>query len=150
MQGEDMPQATNRIDLDPDIRDVHGLPVARITYEPHRHELAASAYYGPKLEAILHEAGALWARTATSPHVGGSSEPDPSELEHPCLASRHRHRPHGHRSAHLGRATSGGASIDVPNVVICDSSPFPDRSGLRADADARRPVDPQFSAPLTR
>jgi glyoxylase-like metal-dependent hydrolase (beta-lactamase superfamily II) len=53
MQGEDLPQSSNRIDLDPEVRDVRGLPVARTTYHPHRHELAASAFHAPRLEAIL-------------------------------------------------------------------------------------------------
>jgi choline dehydrogenase-like flavoprotein len=56
MIGEDLPQLANRVDLDPTIRDVHGFPVPRITYSPHRHELAASAYYQPKLEAICQAA----------------------------------------------------------------------------------------------
>ena len=103
MQGEDMPQATNRIDLDPTIRDIHGLPVARITYKPHRHEIAASAYYGPKLEGILNEAGAVWARTATSPHVGEEFRPGiVQELEHSRLTSCGGNGPHGHRPGDLG------------------------------------------------
>ena len=47
MQGEDLPQATNRVDLDPSVRDAWGLPAGRVTYAPHRHELAASAYAAP-------------------------------------------------------------------------------------------------------
>ena len=34
MLGEDLPQLANRVDLDPGVRDVWGLPVARITYAP--------------------------------------------------------------------------------------------------------------------
>jgi choline dehydrogenase-like flavoprotein len=56
MIGEDMPQLANRVDLDPSIRDVHGFPVPRITYSPHRFEQAASAYYAPKLQAICQAA----------------------------------------------------------------------------------------------
>src|SRR5205823_14991221 len=56
MVGEDMPQEANVVDLDPKVRDVHGLPVPRITYSAHRHELAASAFYGPKLQAICQAA----------------------------------------------------------------------------------------------
>src|SRR5262249_16914395 len=33
MQAEDAPQLTNRVDLDPDIKDVNGLPVPRVTYK---------------------------------------------------------------------------------------------------------------------
>jgi choline dehydrogenase-like flavoprotein len=58
MQGEDMPQVTNCVDLDPDIVDVFGEPVPRITYKSHPYELAASAYYAPKLQEILETIGA--------------------------------------------------------------------------------------------
>ncbi len=70
MQGEDLPQPTNRVDLDPRVRDVRGFPVARVTYSPHRHELVASAHHGPKLVRVLEEMGATWTRLVTSPHVG--------------------------------------------------------------------------------
>lgn len=35
MIGEDLPQATNRITLDPDVLDAHGQPVARVHYRNH-------------------------------------------------------------------------------------------------------------------
>ena len=56
MVGEDLPQKANRVDLDPRIRDFHGLPVPRITHSQHRFELAASAYFGPKLAEICRAA----------------------------------------------------------------------------------------------
>ena len=58
VQGEDLPQITNRVDLDPRVRDVHGFPVGRATYDVHAHEVVASRYYAPKLAAIMREAGA--------------------------------------------------------------------------------------------
>ena len=58
MQGEDMPQLSNYVDLDPEIVDVFGQPVPRITYKSHPYELAASAYYTPKLQAIMESIGA--------------------------------------------------------------------------------------------
>lgn len=58
MIAEDLPQLTNRVDLDPTVRDLHGLPVPRITYAPHRHEVAAQRFYIPWLTAILRAAGA--------------------------------------------------------------------------------------------
>lgn len=33
MQGDDLPQLTNRVDLDPAVTDIWGLPVARTTYQ---------------------------------------------------------------------------------------------------------------------
>jgi choline dehydrogenase-like flavoprotein len=56
MMGEDVPQLANRVDLDPRLRDFHGLPVPRITYSPHRFELAAAAHYAPKLATICTSA----------------------------------------------------------------------------------------------
>jgi len=58
MQGEDAPQPTNRVDLDPTVRDVFGLPVPRLTYKNHAFELDASAFYKPKMLKILEMAGA--------------------------------------------------------------------------------------------
>src|SRR5207302_10903417 len=47
-----------RIDLDPKVTDVNGRPVPRITYSPHKHELAAQAFYMPRIIALLKAAGA--------------------------------------------------------------------------------------------
>jgi len=58
MIGEDLAQATNRVDLDPKIRDARGFPVARITYSPHAHEIAAQRFYIPLITAMLKAAGA--------------------------------------------------------------------------------------------
>jgi choline dehydrogenase-like flavoprotein len=58
MQAEDAPQPTNRVDLDPTVRDVFGRPVARLTYNNHRFELDASTFYQPKLVEIARLAGA--------------------------------------------------------------------------------------------
>jgi choline dehydrogenase-like flavoprotein len=57
LQGEDMPQITNYVDLDPDIVDVYGVPVPRISYQSHPYELAASAYYIPLMLEIMEAIG---------------------------------------------------------------------------------------------
>ena len=57
MQGEDMPQLTNTVDLDPEIVDVFGHPVPRITYKSHPYEIAAAQYYMPKLVEIMEAIG---------------------------------------------------------------------------------------------
>jgi len=56
--GEDLPYATNRVDLDPTVRDWRGIPVARITYGPGPSEIAAQAFYLPWLVKLLKAAGA--------------------------------------------------------------------------------------------
>ena len=129
MQGEDLPQPSNRIDLDPAVRDIHGMPVARTTYHPHRHELVASEYYGPKLEAILAEAGATWSRTTSSPRLSQSF------LEGVWALGSIPISRHVMGTARMGTdpktsvCDAWGRLHDVPNVVLCDSSPFPTSTG---------------------
>lgn len=126
MQGEDVPQAGNRVDLDPAVRDVHGLPAARVTYRPHRHELVASAHHGPRLAAVLEAMGAASTHVAASPssdgrHARGSS---------PVPESRHVMG-----TARMG--TDPASSVVDPfgrvhgtdNVVVADSSVFVTASG---------------------
>src|SRR5205814_9686555 len=56
--GEDLPYATNRVDLDPNVKDYRGFPVARVTYSQGLHEQAAQAYYLPHMTAVLKLSGA--------------------------------------------------------------------------------------------
>ncbi len=72
MQAEDAPQPTNRVDLDPDVRDVYGLPVARVTYQNHDFELAAREFYAPKMLGIVEAAGAQFGFIAPPDEPPGS------------------------------------------------------------------------------
>lgn len=65
IQAEDAPQLTNRVDLDPAVVDLDGLPVARVTYQNHAFELDAGTFYEPKLMDIFMAAGAR--HTAIAP-----------------------------------------------------------------------------------
>jgi len=127
MQGEDLPQATNRIDLDPTVRDVRGFPALRVTYTPHRHEIVASEYYAPILENVLMKAGATWAFSATSPSTTGTQF---GTIDSPIATSRHVVG-----TVRMGTdprssvCDSWGRLHDVPNVLVADSSPFPTGSG---------------------
>ena len=125
VQGEDLPQATNRIDLDPTVRDVYGFPAGRATYDVHRHEVVASRYYAPQLEAVMREAGAESTFAATSPPLDGDRA--------------------GKRSASMSRHIMGTCRMgddpatsvvdrwqrfhDVENMVCTDSSVFPTSTG---------------------
>ncbi|MBV8385989.1 MAG: GMC family oxidoreductase [Acidimicrobiia bacterium] len=126
MQGEDMPQATNRVDLDPTVRDVRGFPVARITYDSHRFERAASAHYGERLTEILHEMDAEWTVTTTSPDASFPY----GDFISPVPQSKHVMG-----TARMGADPSTsvvdpyGRLHDVPNIVIADSSVFVTSSG---------------------
>jgi choline dehydrogenase-like flavoprotein len=128
MQGEDMPQPSNRVDLDPQVRDVRGFPAARVTYQPHRFELAASAHYVPTMEAVLKEMGAEHTFAVTSPDT--ASLGSYGDFISPVPNSKHV----------LGTARMGddpatsvvdrwGRLHDVPNVMVADSSVFPTSSG---------------------
>lgn len=129
MQGEDLPQAGNRVDLDPSVRDAWGLPAGRVTYAPHRHELAASAYAAPLHEAIMDDAGAEVAFSATSPPQGDLDLHRANPLG-VAPASRHVMG-----TARMG--TDPATSVvspeqrlwDVDNVLVCDSSVFVTSAG---------------------
>jgi choline dehydrogenase-like flavoprotein len=58
MMGEDVPVFDNRVELDPDVKDVYGRPAPRITYARHPHDQAVVDRYMPKLSAIAMAAGA--------------------------------------------------------------------------------------------
>jgi gluconate 2-dehydrogenase alpha chain len=127
MQGEDLAQATNRVDLDPTVRDVHGFPVARVTYRPHRHELVASALHGARLVGVLEDMGATRVITTTSPLVGTT---DARGALSPVPMSRHVMG-----TTRMGRdpATSVvdafGRMHGLDNVVVADSSVFVTSAG---------------------
>ena len=65
MYGEDAPQPSNTVDLDPAVRDIDGIPVARVTYQAHAgFEIAAEQYYVPKMIDIVGAAGARFGAQA--------------------------------------------------------------------------------------
>jgi choline dehydrogenase-like flavoprotein len=127
MQGEDLPQASNRIDLDPQIKDAWGFPAGRVTFSPHAHEVACAKHWAPRLEAVMKDAGAHTAFWVTSPPL---EEQFTDGIGDPTPISRHI----------MGTARMGDdpkASVcdrwqrlhDVDNVMIADSSVFPTSTG---------------------
>jgi choline dehydrogenase-like flavoprotein len=124
MQGEDMPQVTNRVDLDPSVRDVWGFPAGRITYNSHRHDAACARHWAPRLEAVMREAGAHGTAWVTSPGIPESIAPDMPPISR-----------HWMGTTRMG--TNPAQSVcdpwqrlwDVDNVVVADSSVFPTASG---------------------
>ncbi len=57
MVGEDLPYATNRVDL-AGVKDYRGVPVARLTYSPGQHEQVAVAFCASQITALMKAAGA--------------------------------------------------------------------------------------------
>ena len=129
MQGEDLPQATNRVDLDPSVRDVRGVPVARTTYRPHRHEIVASQHHGGRLRSIVQETGAEHIAFATSPATGELGTDVRSQISMLPISR------HVVGTARMGRdpktsvCDEWGRLWEAPNVLVADSSLFPTISG---------------------
>jgi gluconate 2-dehydrogenase alpha chain len=111
-QTENLPYADQTIDLDPDVRDMYGLPAPRLTYDWRRpNELKRVEFMQGKMEEIGHAIGApqVW-RTPVAPgfpgahHEGGTrmgSDPKTSVVN------------------------KYGQSWDIPNLFVIGSSTFP-------------------------
>lgn len=118
---EDLPQADNRIDLDPTVTDFLGFPSARITYSPHQHEKAAALLLGPRMQ-VFHQAapGALAAGFLPNPLL----QETPVYSAHLAGTARMGHDP----------ATSvvdaDGRMHEVGNVYVADASTFPTFPGF--------------------
>jgi choline dehydrogenase-like flavoprotein len=115
MYGEDAPQSSNAVDLDPDVRDLDGLPVARITHSNHRFELDTGRHYAPRLAALLRRAGARY--------VFGAHTAVPSESRHVFGTLRAGLDP---KTSVCGR---DGRLHDVANLHCADGALFPTSSG---------------------
>jgi choline dehydrogenase-like flavoprotein len=115
MQAEDAPQGTNRVDLDPAVVDLDGLPVARCTYQNHAFEVGNGQFYEPKLIDVLIAANAHYAFLAprdpipSSQHIMGTlrfgSDPTSSVCD------------------------PNGKFWDLGNLYASDGSLFPTSSG---------------------
>ena len=124
MQGEDLPQVTNRVDLDAGVRDVWGFPAGRVTYSPHAHDVACAHHSGSPARAGHDRIGRD--RNVLG-HVAGHAR-----LRAPDLEPMSKHWMGTTRMGH-DHATSvcdpWQRLWDVDNVVIADSSVFPTSTG---------------------
>jgi gluconate 2-dehydrogenase alpha chain len=115
IQAEDAPQATNRVDLDPAIVDLDGLPVARCTYANHAFEVDAGKFYEPKLMDILIAAGARYTAIAPRDAIPGS--------QHIMGTLRFG------ASAATSVCDPNGKLWDLGNLYASDGALFPTSSG---------------------
>jgi gluconate 2-dehydrogenase alpha chain len=127
MQGEDLPQAANRVDLDPVVKDVWGAPAGRVTYAAHRHEVACAEHWAPRLEEVMRRAGAeatFWVTSPPLEDARGRVARDPTPISRHVMGT-----------ARLGADPRTSVCDawqrlhDVDNVVITDSSVFPTSAG---------------------
>jgi choline dehydrogenase-like flavoprotein len=116
IQAEDAPQVQNRVDLDPAVKDLDGLPVARVTYQNHPFELEARRVYGPKLVELLGASGAKYAfvspidEISASAHVMGTLRMGSDPASSVCDPTGRFH--------------------DVGNLYAGDGALFPTSSGF--------------------
>ena len=114
--GESLPVATNRVDLDPDVRDRFGLPVARITHTAHPNDVRLAGFLAQRADEVFQAAG------AKTTHV------PPVEIR----------KLHNHQMGTCRMGDDPTASVvdrwgrihDIPNIVIADASVFPSSGGL--------------------
>lgn len=115
MVGEDLPYATNRVDLAA-TKDYRGVPVARVTYSPGTHEQVAAQYFGAQLATALKAAGATVA--ASVPESLG-------------LQSAIPHGAHVMGGMRMGTdprtsvTDAGGLVHGLDNLLVADGSVFP-------------------------
>ena len=105
--GEDLPQAGNRITLNDEVADQHGLPVANVHFDDHPNDVAMRQHAQQQGRAIYDAVGAK--RTITTP-------PYPST--HNLGTCRMSERPGD------GVVNRFGQAHDIPNLFVSDGSQF--------------------------
>jgi choline dehydrogenase-like flavoprotein len=103
--GEDMPQESNRITLNPDVKDDHGLPVPDVHFDDHPNDVAMREHGYAAADRIYSSVGAL------SVH---HTPPYPST--HNLGTCRMSERPED------GVVDRWGRAHDVPNLFVSDGS----------------------------
>jgi gluconate 2-dehydrogenase alpha chain len=116
-QTENLPYADQTIDLDPEVKDVWGLPAPRMTYDWRRpNELARVEFMMKKMEEVGRAMGAaqVW-RAPLGPGAPGAHHEGGTRMgSDPKTSVVNRY----------------GQSWDVPNLFVIGSSTFPTMSGF--------------------
>ncbi len=105
--GEDMPQETNRVTLNMDVKDQHGLPVANVHFDDHPNDIAMRQHAYKQGMAVYEAVGAT--RVFPTP-------PYPST--HNLGTNRMSEKPED------GVVNKWGQSHDITNLFISDGSQF--------------------------
>jgi choline dehydrogenase-like flavoprotein len=115
----DLPVASNRVDLDPEVKDAWGLPAARITHKSHPNDMRLATWQVDKNVEILEAAGA-WKTIPVYLERGRASG-------NTC---------HQHGTARMG--TDPATTVlnewcqahDVDNLYVLDGASFPTATGV--------------------
>ena len=105
--GEDMPQETNRVTLNPEVKDGFGLPAPNVNFDDHPNDVAMRNHAYAKGEAMYRAVGAT--RVFPTP-------PYPST--HNLGTNRMSENPRD------GVVNRWGQSHDIPNLFVSDGSQF--------------------------
>jgi choline dehydrogenase-like flavoprotein len=103
-----LPLETNRVDLDPDLKDAWGLPAMRITSQSHPDDIKNMAFFRQKSIEVLEAAGAkkIWAPQPNDSRGGAHNRGSCRMGNDPKTSVVNKfHRAH-----------------DVPNLFIVDGS----------------------------
>ncbi len=120
---EELPMESNRVELDPEVKDRFGLPVVRITKRQHPNDLAMNRWYEKKIMEVVEAAGA-------NRVVPGSRIPGIGITEAPQKGNAHNHG-----TCRMGDDPSTSVvdrwcrSHEVPNLWIADASTMPTNGG---------------------
>lgn len=105
--GEDMPQESNRISLDDDAKDQHGLPVAKVSFDDHPNDIAMREHAYQQGSAVYEAVGAKKVyRTPPYPSTHNLGT---------CRMSE---------KAEDGVCNQWGQTHDIDNLFISDGSQF--------------------------
>jgi gluconate 2-dehydrogenase alpha chain len=119
MIGEDLPYATNRVDL-ASVKDYRGVPVARLTYSPGMHEQVAVAFCASQITGLMKAAGA--SVSAAVPESLG----DQTAIPHGAHIMGGMRMGSDPRTSMTG---SHGLVHHLDNVLVADGSVFPTSGG---------------------
>lgn len=109
---EGLPSDANTVTLDPDVKDVRGLPVGRLTYEWGENDIALAGAARDKAAEMMQASGARKVRIGLNygAHAMGT-----------CRMGENRE---------TSVVNSYCQSHDVPNLFVCDTSVFVTGSGV--------------------
>ncbi len=141
---EELPIEDNRVDLDPEVKDRHGLPVPRFTKRQHENDIAMFRWYEKKIQEIAEAAGAKRI-------TGVSAMPGFDITKAPQVGNAHNHG-----TCRMGDDPNASVvdkacrSHEVPNLWIADASTMPTNGGynptLTILANAYRVADELVAA----
>ncbi len=106
-----LPQATNRVELDPELKDAWGVPAMRITFKEHEHDLRLFRFFQARGRELLTAAG------AKAVHSGDIAD-TPGSAVHLLGTARMGNDPRSSVVDKYHRAH------DVKNLFIVDGSSF--------------------------